>query len=215
MGWHITQSSMIDSAEASSDRMSDFAARLEREAKRRGAFHRDEVVILSDGAKWIENATRKVFAGMKLTSVLDLFHVLEKLQNALKDLIPDDAKRKATFDRIKAGNAALVVEELAPHGSQCAAVGDFVRYCRANLYRMRYNEYRRRGLPCGSGIIEGGCRTVVVDRLNKERQPLVAGRRKRDYGYPMLPNEQPRRRLLLMAHRSLIQQIWAAPVVGT
>ena len=27
----------------------------------------------------------------------------------------------------------------------------------------------------------------------------------------MLPNEQPRRRLLLMAHRSLIQQIWAAP----
>ena len=163
----IMQSSVIDSAVASGGRMSDFAARLGREAKRRGALHRDEVVILSDGANWIENATRKVFAGMKLTSVLDLFHVLEKLQNALKDMIPDDAKRKATFDWMKAGNAALAVKELAPHRSQCKAVGDFVRYCRANLYRMRYVEYRRRGLPCGSGIIEGGCRTVVVDRLKK------------------------------------------------
>ena len=59
-----------------------------------------------------------------------------------------DGKRKATFDRmkdgIKAGNLALAVKELAPHGSQCKAVGDFVRYCRANLYRMRYDEYRWR-----------------------------------------------------------------------
>ena len=29
--------------------------------------------------------------------------------------------------------------------------------------------------------------------------------------HPMLPNEQPRRRFLPMARRSLIQQIWAAP----
>lgn len=167
----ITQSSVIDSAEASGGGMSEFAARLWREAKRRGALHGDEVVILSDGAKWIENATRKVFAGMKLTFVLDIFHVLERLQDALKEMMPDSPERKAAFDRlkglIKAGDAALAVEELAPHGSRCEAVAEFVRYCRPNLYRMRYDECRRRGIPCGSGIIEGGCRTVVVDRLKK------------------------------------------------
>lgn len=88
-------------------------------------------MILSDGVKWIETATRKVFAGMRLTFVLDLFHVLEKLGDALKEMMPDVADRKAAFERmngwIKAGNAALVVEELAPRGRRRAAVGDFVR----------------------------------------------------------------------------------------
>ena len=78
---------------------------------------------------------------MRLTFALDLFHVLEKLQDALKEMMPDDAERKATFKRmkglIKAGNAALAVEELAPHRRRCAAHRDFMRHCRSNLCRMR------------------------------------------------------------------------------
>ena len=62
---------------------------------------------------------------MRLTFALDLFHILEKLQDALKEMMPDDAERKATLKRmkglIKAGNAALAVEELAPHRRRCAA----------------------------------------------------------------------------------------------
>jgi len=167
----LTQSAMIDSAETPDGGMSDFAARLRREARRRGVREGSEAVILSDGAKWIGNVAREVFAGMELTFVLDLFHVLEKLQDALKRIMPDGPGRKVAFerlkDRIKAGDAALAVAELDGPGDGRGAVGDFVRYCRSNLYRMRYDEYRRRGLPCGSGIVEGGCRTVVADRLKK------------------------------------------------
>ena len=167
----ITQSAVIDSAEASGAAMPDFAARLWREAKRRGVFRGEEAAVLPDGAKWIENAARRVFGGMKLTFVLDLFHALGKLQDALKEMLPDEAERRAAFERlkgrIKAGGAEEAAGELAPHGSRCPAVEGFVRYCRPNLHRMRHGEYSRRGLPCGSGIIGGGCRTVVVDRLKK------------------------------------------------
>ncbi len=167
----VTQSSVIDSAEASGGGMSEFAARLWREAKRRGALQAEEVVILSDGAKWTGNATRRVFAGMKPAFVPGIFHVLERLRDALKETMPDSPERKAGFDRLKgpvrAGDAAQAVEGPAPHGSRCGAVAEFVRCCRPNPCRMRHDECRRRGIPCGSGIIEGGCRTVVVDRLKK------------------------------------------------
>ncbi len=167
----VTQSSAIDSAEASGGGMSAFAARLRREARRRGALDSEEVVILSDGAKGIESSMRKVFAGLRTTFVLDIFPVLERLQDAVKEMVTDGTRRKAAFDRLKdlirAGNAVLAIAELAPYGRRCPAVAEFVRDCRPNLDRMRDDEYRRRGIPCGSGVIEGGCRTVVVDRLKK------------------------------------------------
>ncbi len=167
----VTQSSAIDSAEAAGGGMSAFAARLRREARRRGALDSEEVVILSDGAKWIESAMRKVFAGLRTTCVRDIFPVLERLQDALKEMVTDGTRRKAAFDRLKdlirAGNAVLAIAERAPYGRRGPAVAECVRDCRPNLDRMRDDEYRRRGIPCGSGVIKGGCWTVVVDRLKK------------------------------------------------
>jgi hypothetical protein len=36
-----------------------------------------------------------------------------------------------------------------------------------NLPRMRYDEYLARGYPIASGVIEGACRHVVKDRLER------------------------------------------------
>ena len=94
-----------------------------------------------------------------------------RLRDALKGMVADGTRRKAAFDRlrdlIRAGNAVLAIEEPAPYGRRCPAVAEFARHCRPNLYRMRYGEYRRRGIPCGSGVIKGGRGTVVVDRLKE------------------------------------------------
>ncbi len=133
----VTQSSAIDSAEASGGGMSEFADRLRHEAKRRGTLDSEEVVILSDGAKWIESAMRKVFAGMRTTFVLDIFHLLERLQDALKERVTDGTRRKATFARLKdlirAGNAALAIEEIAPYGRRWSVDGAneimAIRFC--------------------------------------------------------------------------------------
>jgi len=42
-----------------------------------------------------------------------------------------------------------------------------LRYITRNRSRMNYVEYRRRGLPIGSGVIEGACKTVVGSRLKR------------------------------------------------
>ena len=168
----ITQSSMFDSVEVSgAGSLSNFASRLWREAARSGSFLTQEIVLISDGAKWIENAAKTVFAGKNLALILDLYHVQEQLQEALKAMIPDEAELKTAFDRLKAlvkdGKATAVIAELAPFADRFEAVMEFVRYCRSNLHRMSHDKYRRRGLLVGSGVIVGGCKHIVADRLKK------------------------------------------------
>ena len=169
----VTQTAAIDSAQAgpAGGTLSDFGARLRREAMRRGLFHAEEVVVVSDGAAWIENTARQVFAGQRVTFILDLFHVLERLQEALNELIPDDSRRRQVFGRMKAltagGRAERVIQLIGRHRKASARAAEFAGYCRANLYRMKYGEYRGRGLPVGSGLIEAACRHIVADRLKK------------------------------------------------
>ena len=40
-------------------------------------------------------------------------------------------------------------------------------YLRNNANRMAYDEYLAAGYPIASGIIEGACRTVVKDRMER------------------------------------------------
>ncbi|TWU29145.1 hypothetical protein Poly41_67170 [Novipirellula artificiosorum] len=40
-------------------------------------------------------------------------------------------------------------------------------YLEKNSDRMRYDEYLRRGYPIASGVIEGTCRHLVKDRMER------------------------------------------------
>lgn len=40
-------------------------------------------------------------------------------------------------------------------------------YLEKNAERMRYHEYLRRGYPIASGVIEGACRHLVKDRMER------------------------------------------------
>ena len=67
----VTQSAAIDSAAAPEHGTSAFEARLRREARRRGAHDAREVVIVSDGAPWIENTADRVFGTGNVNCILD------------------------------------------------------------------------------------------------------------------------------------------------
>jgi len=64
---------------------------------------------------------------------------------------PDFRRMK---DLIRAGVVRQVVEELEPHSDRHEAVADFMRHCRSNLHRMRYDECRHRDLPVGSDFFD-------------------------------------------------------------
>ena len=205
----ITQSSVIDSAEVSgAGSLSDFAARLWREAVRRGSFLAQEIVLLSDGAKWIENAAKTVFAGMNLTLILDLYHVLEKLQEALKAMIPDEAELKAAFDRLKAPGQGR--QGGGGNRRACAVRGPFrsghgVR----TVLPVEPAPDALRRIPTSRAArwlrsYRGRLQTRRCRSPQEERQSLVGCRRRRHHGHPVLPTEQSDRRLLRMARSRLI-----------
>jgi len=76
---------------------------------------------------------------------------------------PSGAERDRRFAEVRAdtwaGRAARVVRELEPFSARHGEVAACCRYCRGNMERMRYDEYRERGIQVGSGVVEAGCRT--------------------------------------------------------
>ncbi len=157
-------SCLIDSAAAASGGREppDFAARLDREARRRGLHDADGPVVVSDGAEWIRNACGEIFGGRKVTFVPGLFHCLEYAADAVRAIHPAGAERDRRFAEVRAdtgaGRAGKVVRELEPFSARHGEVAACCRYFRKNIGRMRYDEYRERGIQVGSGVVEAGCR---------------------------------------------------------
>ena len=166
-------SALIDSAAAVGgvSRASEFAGRLDRQLCRDGVCKAREVVLISDGAAWITNVADELLAGMKKTYILDVFHALEYASAALKALVRCDDARKARLAEVKArlldGNVARVIADLRPHRDRDKDVAKCIDYFEANKARMRYDEYRARGMQIGSGQIESCCKQMVATRFKR------------------------------------------------
>ena len=149
----------IDSARSAdgAGRASEFTARLAQFTHRNGVLAAEEVAVLSDGAAWIRNVCEEILPGRKTTFILDLYHALEYASAAVKAAAPDEGKRKAWMGWIRkqldAGRVDRVIAALKPY-RRFEAVAACIRYFKANRDRMRYDLYRKRGLPVGSGFVE-------------------------------------------------------------
>jgi hypothetical protein len=52
-------------------------------------------------------------------------------------------------------------------GQALKEIEDVSRYFENNRERMRYDEYLEAGYPIATGVIEGACRHVVKDRMER------------------------------------------------
>src|SRR5262249_60179402 len=52
-------------------------------------------------------------------------------------------------------------------GTKKKALGRIGRYFAKNRRRMRYDVYLREGYPIASGVIEGACRHLIKDRMER------------------------------------------------
>ena len=162
----VTYSAAIDSAAARDTDATPaaFTLRLRREAERRGFPHAACRVFLGDGAKWIWGAATEMFPGA--IQIVDFFHVSEKLWEVARALFPADrdsaqAWADARCEELKAGALDGVLATLRAHADHCEQAAKAVQYIATNRERMRYAEFRAQGLQIGSGVVEGGCKTVV------------------------------------------------------
>jgi hypothetical protein len=62
-------------------------------------------------------------------------------------------------------SAAALRSRLQPRGKRLADFKKAYRYLQSRRKHLRYADYRRQGLPIGSGVTEAACKTVYTQRL--------------------------------------------------
>jgi len=130
------------------------------------------LVFLSDGAIWLENLRLKLFPNS--IGIVDIFHALEHLFALVKDLRFNRPKKRLAFYEqcaylLKLGEidsmVALISTKITPSNKK--KIEKQLAYFTNNKNKMRYGLFRAAGLFIGSGVIEGGCKLIVENRLNR------------------------------------------------
>lgn len=148
-----------------------FAPLVAAEARRRGADHIRQLVVLGDGAPWIWNLATANWP--EATPIVDIYHAREHLHDlaghltgVLGDTGPDWlAARLADLD---AGDIETLVAEttrLPLTGDTLTQTTKALAYFKTNAHRMRYTYFREHGMFVGSGAVEAGCKAVIGQRL--------------------------------------------------
>ena len=137
------------------------------------------LVALMDGQEslWSTMQQHLTF-GARTVPVLDILHALAYVWEAA-GLFESDEQGRRAFARarllmILRGNVRGVILGLRSLGTRRGLKGEKMKalrcianYLEKNADRMRYDEYLRRGDPIASGVIEGACRHLVKDRMER------------------------------------------------
>jgi hypothetical protein len=148
-----------------------FGTLMAAEARRRGAGHVRQLVILGDGAVWIWNLASRHFPGA--TQIVDLYHAREHLHDLAKLLEFMLGRHReqwltARLHELDDGDipALLSAARAFPlTGTKAQALDTALGYFANNAHRMRYQHFRSLGMFVGSGAVEAGCKAVIGQRL--------------------------------------------------
>lgn len=144
-----------------------------------GAASAEQVSLGADGAPWIwerwDWVTQRVgLETQRVTKVLDWCHAVHHISLALEYVVPEADERRRRFKKLrqwlKQGDWWEAVYELAQLGKDLpsehalwTALDYLERHGEAG--HLEYAEFRRRGVPLGSGAIESAIRRVINLRL--------------------------------------------------
>jgi hypothetical protein len=140
---------------------------------------RQKLVCLMDGQRSLWLMGRNAFPGEKLVEILDLLHVTPRLWEAAYLFHPEGSAEAAAFVRerllrVLRGKAGAVIGGLRQRATKrrfktakLQKLETICKYLEKNLSRMQYDKYLAAGYPIASGVIEGACRYVVKDRMER------------------------------------------------
>ncbi len=137
------------------------------------------MVHLCDGQEALWQARDDYLPDNNAVEILDLLHVTPRLLQAAKLFYGESSPLVVPFVRQRVtqglqGKVETVVRGLrrlaVEHKLKSARKKKRARICRylyKNRERMRYDEYLAKGYPIASGVIEGACRHLVKDRIER------------------------------------------------
>jgi hypothetical protein len=137
------------------------------------------VICLMDGQESLWTMKAQMQPDLVTVDILDLLHVTPRLWTAAHLFHPRDPTGAMAFvreqtSRILQGQVQTVIHSLRARATRRglpktkkAQLEEIGGYFAKHAGRMRYDEYLRQGYPIASGVIEGACRHVVKDRLER------------------------------------------------
>ncbi len=179
---HKRMRAMLDHIDVNGDEVGGRAAVfgwISDEIARRHAGSRKPIVCLMDGEESLWNMRDVFQEAVPMIDILDLLHVTPRLWDAAALFHPRQSRAAEQFVRqrllrILRGEVDAVVRGLRRmgtsqglRGAKRAQLHTICGYLEKNRQRMRYDEYLACGYPIASGVIEGACRHIVKDRLER------------------------------------------------
>ena len=145
-----------------------FAKRVLRELERRRFRDVPRRAVLGDGAAWIWN-----FADEHLpdaTQIVDIFHAKGHLFEAANAIYGPGTDLAAAWgkqrrDELDQGRFDNLLAALGEHAESCPEARRASDYFTNNREKMRYPAFRAQGLCVSTGVLEGGCKSVIAARL--------------------------------------------------
>lgn len=156
----------------------DFGVLARLEAERRGIRQARQVIVLGDGAAWIDTLHQRHFH--RHVRIIDWYHAAEHLYDVAKAAHPEHADAQQPLaqrltDALWNGHVQSVILaiEALTHRAGPPRANDPADHPRRVLHQnlgyfqrhgqhMNYPQYRQRGWPIGSGMTEAG-----VKQFNK------------------------------------------------
>jgi hypothetical protein len=133
-------------------------------------------VALSDGERALQILVERTLG---VTSILDLLHVLEKLWKAAYVFHAEGSLEAELWVmdrtlRVLSGQSGQVVKGLRQsvtkrglHGADRKTLQGVADYIHRNRARMHYDQYLANGWPIASGSVEGACKNLIKDRMER------------------------------------------------
>jgi hypothetical protein len=137
-----------------------------------------ELIVIGDGARWIWDIAEKEFP--LAVQIVDWYHAKQHLYNIINILYSDSKPREAVIftekcaDLLYAGDIKLLEDNIQLKKTEMKIINKIedrnkiqteIKYFKKNEQRMKYNLFRNKGYPIGSGIIEATCKQLVQIRL--------------------------------------------------
>jgi len=152
---------------------------LVAEAQQRDPKQQRPWVVLMDGQPALWEEVNHALGNTPRVEILDLLHATSYLWQAVHLFHPvgSDLALKLmkllVLGLLSGVGAALIpwlidqAESIGLTGSQRERLDQISQYFHHNQARLHYDQYLAAGYPIASGVIEGACRHVIKDRLER------------------------------------------------
>jgi hypothetical protein len=154
-----------------------FIADVVKEVMRRNNKRDKILVVVTDGERALQQKIGRTMKNAIL--ILDLVHALEKIWKAAYVFHEEGSVDAQLFVKVRAlailnGKVGQVVKGLRAMvtkrkltGSKRDVIAGVSNYLYRNRPRMKYHLYLKQGLPIASGSVEGACKNLIKDRMER------------------------------------------------